>query len=397
MAIVIKTPSQVADDYLSHLGALKPEINTGQQDSDWYVRSRVLGGAFSGVLLDQKKLSNDAFPQSARHEALDRHLDLYFGDTFKSPTVATGPLKFTGASGSLMVAGTLLTYPTNGNSYTTDEDLTLLGPSGAVTVTSVSTGQSQNLLENTILTLASPPAGFDGTAVVYGANISDGRDGETDAQASARIIDRVREKLGGGKVSDYKQFALAADPSVVAANVLRYPYGFGSVGIVITAGTQDIDGALDRGDAVVVTPSASLIETVQAYIETQKPVTDCAYVQSPGEIPIDVTVKVRYANGTNSTIPSGQTLTQAELVQREVKRALYKTPPGGFVMGGSGFVVASHIEEVIDTGLSAQPYTVGALEILVDRQVEALSATGFNRLILGNEIAVPNVLTIVEM
>lgn len=397
MAIVIKTPSQVADDYLSHLGAIKPDINTGQQDSDWYIRSRVLGGAFSGVLLDQKKLSNDAFPQSARHEALAKHLELYFADTFKAPTVGTGPVKFTGTNGSTMLAGTLLTYATNGNTYTTDSDLTLNGPSGVVTVTSVSTGQSQNLLENTVLTLASPPAGFDSTATVYGGNISDARDGETDAQASARIVERVREKLGGGKVSDYKQFALDADPSVVAANVLRFPYGFGSVGIVITAGTQDIDGALDRGEAVVVTPSAALIEKVQAYIDEQKPVTDCAFVQSPGEIPIDVTVKVTYANGHNSTIPSGQTLTQAQLVQREVKRALYKTPPGGFTIGASGFVVASHIEEVIDIGLSAQPYSVGTLEILIDRQVEKLAASGYNRLILGNEIATPGTITVVEM
>jgi uncharacterized phage protein gp47/JayE len=296
-----------------------------------------------------------------------------------------------------MLAGTLLTYTINGNTYTTDADLTLVGSSGVTTVTSVSTGQSQNLLENTTLTMASPPAGFDADATVFGGNISDGRDGETDAQASSRIVERVREKLGGGKVSDYKQFALAADPSVVAANVLRFPYGFGSVAIVITAGTQDIDGALDRGEAVVVTPSPALIEIVQAYIDEQKPVTDCAFVQSPNPIPIDVTVKVRYANGHNSTIPSGQTLTQAELVQREVKRALYKTPPGGFVMGGTGFVVASHVEEVIDTGLSANPYTVGTLEILIDRQVEQLAVTGYNRMILGNEIAIPNLITIIEM
>ena len=60
--------------------------------------------------------------------------------------------------------------------------------------------------------------------------------------------------------------------------------------------------------------------------------------------------------------------------------------------------MASEIEEVLDANLSASPYQVGVkAQILIDRKVDDLSATGFNRLLLGNEIAVPGTLTVVEV
>lgn len=398
MTLDYKTPDQIAEQYLLTLKTLKPEVNTSQTDSDWWIRSRVVGGVFSGVYADQAKISNDVFPQSARREALEKHLELYFNEGFKAATQAIGTVMVSGTIGASFLIGTQLQYGPNGNIYAATETVILDATTGAVSVQSINTGQSQNLLEGAALTIPSPPAGIGNAATVIDGNISDGRDVETNDQAAARILIQVRTPLAGGKVADYVQFALDADPSVVSANVLRYPFGFGTVAVVITAGTTDIDQALDNGLPIVLIPSDELVATVQTYIETQNPVTDCASVLAPASVGIDVTVSVRYVTGDSDTILSGQTLTQRQLVQREVQRAIYKTPPGGRQLGGSGFVVASEIEEVIDINLSAEPYTIGNIvQILSDRQVHDLAATGPNRSLLGNELALPSVITIVEM
>lgn len=399
MAINYKTPSQVADEYLLFLKSLRPEINDRQVDSDWYVRARVTGGVLSGVYSDQRKVGEDAFPQSARHDALDRHLYTYFNGTFNPATVANGFALVTGATGTAVSGGTLsFTYLPNGNAYVNTEDFTITASSGElVAIQSVNTGQIQNLLEGASLSVSTPPLGIDGTAIVANGPLSDGRNQETDAEAAARILAFIRNPVRGGTASDYEFWARTASPAVVTASVLRFPRGLGTVGVVISAGTTDIDQAIDNGDPIVLIPSDELVQTVQDYIETQRPLTDCVTVYKPIQVFQDVTVNVRFSSGSSGTILTGQTLTQAELVQREVSRALYKTPPGGRRLGASGYVVASEIEEVIDLGLSASPYTVGILPILLDRQVLDLSASGANRGLLNNEIVYPGTITINEL
>lgn len=398
MSLDYRTPDDISSDYLRILKSLKPDIDVANQDNDWWIRSKVVGGVVAGIYADQKKIANDAFPQSARTEALERHLNLYFNEGFEPATPSVGEVLASGATGSFMPAGTEMVYDPNGNSYQTTEDLTLDAATGVVPVRSVGTGQIQNLLEGTEMTLSTPPAGFEPTVTVVNKDLSDGRDPETPAQAVERILQRVRTPLAGGKESDYEQFALAADPSVVTANVIRHPLGLGTVGVVITAGTTDIDTAIDNGTPIVLIPSNELIELVKEYIETQNPLTDCVQVYEPIEVPIDVTVYAKFKTGDASTILTGQTLTQEELVQREVTRALYKHPVGGRKLGASGYVVASEIEESLDFYLSDSPYQVGTkAQILIDRKVDDLSATGFNRLLMGNEIPTPGTITVIEI
>lgn len=398
MTLEFKSPQDVASEYLLHLKSLKPEVNTEQTDSDWYIKGNTIGGVAAGVYSDQRKIADDAFPQSARREALDRHLFVYFNDSFKQPTNSNGFVLVTGATGSFAAAGNLeFVYDVNGNSYVSNADVTIDAVTGTqVSVQSVGTGQEQNLLEGTVLSVSSPPAGFDSEAAVFGGPLADGSNVESSDEASARILDRVRDPVRGGTGNDYEQWALEADDSVTRATVLRYVNGLGTVGVVITAGTTDIDDAIDNGDPIVIVPSPQLIQTVKDYIDTLRPLTDCVRVLPPIEADQNVTVKVRFSQGDKDTILAGQTLTQGEIVQREVERALYKHPVGGYQFGASGYVVASYIEEVIDLNLSTLPHTQGATAIVVDRHVEDLSATGRNRVLLSNEAAIPATIDIVE-
>ncbi len=396
MAINFKTPSQVGDEYLTELKALKPDVNTAQTDSDWWIRSRVVGGVMAGVYSDQRKISDDAFPQRARTEALARFLDVYFAGGFLPATQAQGPVLITGDIGTTVPAGLQMTYSPNGNAYQVVDSVVLSATGQEVAVASVATGQNQNLQGGALLTISSPPAGLNNTATVVGG-LSDARDPETDTEARDRILQRIRQPLTVGRESDYIQYAKAASPSVVTASVVRYAFGLGTVAVYITSGTTDIDAAIDSGAAISIIPSDTLVDTVQAFLEQNKPITDCVTVLKPTAIPIDVTVKVRYRQGNGSTILTGQTLTQDQLVQREVRRALYKMPVGGRVFDSIGYIVASEIEETIDVGLSALPVSIGVLQILSDRQVADLATSGVNRMILPNEAPIPGTISVVSI
>lgn len=407
MALDYKTPQTIADQYLLHVKTLKPEVDISQTDSDWFVRAQVVGGVFSGLYADQKKIADDAFPQSARHDALASHIDLYFGGGFKTATQSQGTVHLTGATGTSVSAGQQIQYVPNGNLYSVVSTVAFApAATGAdVLVRSVATGQAQNLLSGAQFQVVSPPAGLNPAAVAV-TNLSDGRDDETDPEAALRILEAIRLPIAGGKVSDYEQFALAADPAVTAASILRYPFGLGTVGVVITSGTTDIDSALNNGIPVVETPSDALVATVQAYVESQAPVTDCPTVLKPATVGVDVTVRVRFATGSAATqiidpvntVNPGSMLSQGDFVKREVQRAIFKTPIGGRRFGASGYVVASEIEELIDGNLGAEAYNTGAIvQIILDRDVDDLSASGPNRSLLGNQLALPATITVVEV
>lgn len=399
MAIDFKTPDDIATEYLTHLKGLKPEVNTDQIDSDWYIRGRVVGGVVSGAYADQRKISDDAFPQSARREGVQRHLSTFLDDDFNDATPANGNVMVTGTVSSFMPQGTQFVYSPNGNTYQTTEDLTLDAATGSVPVESVSTGQAQNLLAGSSLTLSSPPSGFGSTGTVLSGGIADGRDAETTEEGAARVLAFIQSPPAGGTEADYQRFATDASPSVTGAKVQRFIYGLGTVGLFITSGTTNIDQAIDNDEAIVRTPSDELIETVLEYVDAVNPIDDCLHVLAPGEIEQDVTVRVKYPTGMDgTTVIAGQTLTLNELVQREVKRALYKIPIGGRLIGNTGYVLASELEEALDQSLSASPYAEGTIaQVLLDRQVDDLAASGANRRVLSSEIVKNGTITVVEL
>jgi uncharacterized phage protein gp47/JayE len=357
----------------------------------------VIGGTMAGIYLDQQLLSNDPFPQTARTDALAKHLQTYFQpplNTFIQPQPAVGNASVTGAVGTIISVGLSFLYQPNGNSYQATSGFVMAATSALVPVESVGTGQIQNLTSGASLFIPSPPAGLNSTASASG-DFQDGRDLETPAEAAARILAFIQTPPAGGTTADYVRFCQDADPSVVSVNVLRFPNGFGTVACIITAGTTDIDTALNNGDPIVVTPSPALLAEVLAYVNTVNPITDCVQIYGPYLLPVNVTVTVTYSQGNGSTVLPGQTLTQDQLVIREVQRAIWKTPPGGRQLGASGYMVKSDIEEGIDIALSNEPYQTGTMPILQDRIVADLSATGANLLLLGTQTPVPGVITII--
>ncbi len=401
MAIDYKLPSEIADDYLTELKGLKPDVNTSQTASDWWIRSRVVGGLFSGIYADQRLIANDAFPQRAREEAVLRGIDLYTASGYIPATEAQGYASVTGDPETVVPVLTQFVYTPNGNVYQSSEIITLDAATGGqvtglVPIVSVAAGQDQNLLPYAPLTISSPPPGLSNTADAASGGIADGRNQETLDQARARLLKRIRTPLSVGRVSDYEQQTQIASNSVTSVSVERYPFGLGTVGIYISSGTTDIDEAIDNNQPIVVIPSDELVAEVQAYLEENGLLTDCISVFKCVPIEIDVEVKVSYSTGDSDTIISGQEISQGELVEREVMRALYKTPIGGQPIGASGYVLCSYIEDTIELKLMNTELIQGSIPILLDLQVEPLSLTGYNRSLAKSERPIPGTITVSE-
>lgn len=396
---VNKTIDQHFQVYRSYLLGLKPTANVDTTDSDWWIRGRTVAGVASGLSTDIEKVGQDAFPQSARREALLRHIFAYFAENnFKPATVASGPMLVTGdALAGPFTAGLQATHAQSGNVYVTTEEFSLnASGEGSVNVQSILAGQSQNLQTGAELAIGSPPSGLDSTGIVGTGGISDGTNEETEELAAQRVLDRMRSSARGGNEVDYIVWAKSVT-GVTGASLLRWVYGLGTVGVIITSGTTDIDAALDADppQAIDFTPSLDLIEDVQDYIDSVDPSTDCAFVFAPVEVEIDVTVACKFKTGDKDTVLSGQTLTQGELVEREVKRAIYKADTGGTKIGSTGYLLKKDIEDMIDTKLSAQGEILGeTLQIVVDRVVSNLDGVNANYELAPNERPLPGTIAI---
>ena len=187
---VNKTIDQHFQIYRSYLLGLKPTANVDTTDSDWWIRGRTVAGVASGLSTDIEKVGQDAFPQSARREALLRHIFAYFAENnFKPATVASGPMLVTGdALAGPFTAGLQATHAQSGNVYVTTEDFSLnASGEGSVNVQSILAGQSQNLQTGAELAIGSPPSGLDSTGIVGTGGISDGTNEETEELAAFSI------------------------------------------------------------------------------------------------------------------------------------------------------------------------------------------------------------------
>ena len=152
------------------------------------------------------------------------------------------------------------------------------------------TGSQYNVGVNTITRMVTPVSGIASvnnadwldTSLDPPATVSylkqEGTDSESDEQLRQRAIG-TWETIGiGGTRTAYQTWALSV-PGVVAASVLDdFPFGPGTVGVVIVGPNG--------------TPSAQLIQDVFDYIKLRKPLTSDVRVLGPVIVNIDLDITV---------------------------------------------------------------------------------------------------------
>ncbi|ATJ89435.1 hypothetical protein HK16_10580 [Acetobacter senegalensis] len=175
----------------------------------------------------------------------------------KPATGAIGNVLVTVSADVTLPIGTALVSDGSVQWLVTTATTVAAGATGSVPVQASTTGTVGNLAAGTELTLVSPVAGVT-SVVVDDQGLAGGAEIEAIESWRERIISKIRNPVAGGTPTDYEGWAKDAGAAYV--KVIPEAYGRGTVGIVIAM----------AGPAV---PTDAQVASVQAYIDTLRPVT----------------------------------------------------------------------------------------------------------------------------
>ena len=179
------------------------------------------------------------------------------GITRRPAVKATGQVKFTGTTGTVVPAGTRVATPADAITGTPSVEFVTtatatIDSTGVVTVNveAVEAGAAGNVPAGAISLMVTPVPGV--TSVTNLAATSGGLDTEDDASLLARFLQRVRSPSSSGNKADYIRWASEV-PGVGGVSVVPVKYGPGTVSVAIIG--------LDKKPA-----SQELVDAVQDYI-----------------------------------------------------------------------------------------------------------------------------------
>lgn len=186
------------------------------------------------------------------------------GLTRRAAAQATGAVTFTGANGTVIPAGTVVSTSSLPNSpaveFTTDESVTITGGVATVAITASIAEARGNVSAATVVHLISAVVGV--SSVTNVADTTGGADTETDEELLVRFYAKVRNPSAGGNVGDYLTWAFEV-PGVGAARAIPVFYGNGTVLIAVLNQSKDVpsqtllDAVLDHiSDPIIVVTEA---------------------------------------------------------------------------------------------------------------------------------------------
>lgn len=265
---------------------IQADIEARLPGADPRLRRSLLGalahaeaGAVHGLHGRLSYLADQILPDSADAEHLERWADIW-GVQRKAASPAGGDVDFTGTDGSVIPEGTTL-QRADGREYTTDAEATISSGSATVAVTAAEAGAGGNADAGTTLELTSPIAGVDSQATVASGGITGGADRESDADLRARLGRRIRSRPRGGAADDYVTWALEV-AGVTRAWVAPLALGPGTVTVRFMMDDTYDDGIPQSGD----------VDTVQAHIDEQAPVTALVTVAAPSPVALDPEIAI---------------------------------------------------------------------------------------------------------
>lgn len=296
--------------------------------ADVEVLARVLAGASHALHGHIEWLSQQLIYDTAEAEYLERWANIW-GITRKPAAYAVGNVTFTGTSGSIIVAGTVLTR-TDGVEFATDADATLASGTATAAVTAVNAGADGNTAAATSLSLPSPIAGVNSAATVAAGGLTAGVDAETDTALRTRLVSRVQQPPHGGASFDYVTWALEVE-GVTRAWVYVQELGLGTVTVRFVR----------DDDTPSIIPDSTEVAAVQAHIDAMRPVTAAVTVVAPVAVPLNFSIA---ATPNTAVVKAAIEAELTDLIRRE-------SVPGGTIL-------LSHIREAISIAAGETNYTM---------------------------------------
>lgn len=295
------------DIYETMRGILPEDIDSSEGSHTWNFlmpTALTLAELYEVVLPEVIQL---IFPEWSYGEFLDAHAQTR-GMTRKPAVAATGQVTFTGAQGTVIPQGTMVsTASLNSDdpaiTYETIEEVTIPGTetdpeteteeeeetTGSVTAEIVCTeaGAAGNTPVDTIIFLASDVSEI--TAVTNEAAVTGGIDEETDEELIERIMeyDQTQGDSFVGNVSDYNRWAMSVT-GVGSATIIPASDSSGVVTIVLTDSNGD-PASVDLCEAVynyIMSPDDPIerLAPINAQVNVVSPTPTIVYVKATVEL-----------------------------------------------------------------------------------------------------------------
>jgi uncharacterized phage protein gp47/JayE len=291
--------------------------------SNLNVLARVIAAATHGLYGFLAWISTQVIYDTATGDIFKRWASIWLPIPIIPAAYATGLLVITGTNGVLVPAGTVF-IRADGVEYETDADGAIAAGQAIVSITALEAGQAGNTDEDTPLTIASPIAGINGTALVDVGGIAAGADEETEERAKQRLVDRIQQPPHGGAKHDYVTWAKEV-PGVTRAWCSPAELGAGTVSVRFV-----------RDDDADLIPSLAEVDAVQAYIDEKRPVASKAtYVLAPIADALNFTITL---TPDNAEVRAAVEAELRDLLLREAEPELGN---------GEGTILISHIREAI--------------------------------------------------
>lgn len=318
MPFTTPTLPELIDRAANEIETRLPGVDARLRRSNLAVFSRIHSGAVHGLYGLLRWLSKQILPDTADNDILNRHSNIW-NITRKAAAQATGTVQFTGSNGLFIPAGTTL-QRADFAEFKTVSDQTFSGATMDVIIQAVEGGVDGNTAASSKLTLISPIAGVNSTAIVDGAGIAGGSDTEGDDALRARLLARIQQPPHGGASFDYVQWALEI------AGVTRawvYPLESGAGTVTVRFVTDDDPGGL--------IPNGAKVAEVDAHIDYLRPVTANVTVLAPVAAPVDI--EISNLNPNTAEVKAAVEAELAGMFRREAE-------PGGTIL-------ISHIREAV--------------------------------------------------
>jgi hypothetical protein len=205
MAFTIPTTKELATQFLT---AIEARIN---QTTPPVARAfnRVLAGALALFGTGVYKYGADRSLQSLALTATGEGLDTIgenYGVTRKAAVSAVIEITIVALNGTLIPTGTVFVSDSTSEEYTTLEDVIAAVGVAVLNAVASSPGETGNLADGEIVTIGTPIAGADSTALVTDT-VTTGEDRETDAPYRRRVLAHVRSDGGGANTFDLRRWA----------------------------------------------------------------------------------------------------------------------------------------------------------------------------------------------
>lgn len=188
----------------------------------------------ASLLVELQEILKRGFVDTSYDEWLDLKAQ-EFGLERKQATKSIGSIKFTGESGTIIPAGTIVSTVADAVSeaiaFETTEEVTI-GSDGTATasIQALEEGSKGNVKAGSITILENSISGVE--SVINEEATSGGSETESDDSLRARILEKAREYLTGGSIGDYKRWAKEVE-GVGEVSVIPCKYGAGTVSISV--------------------------------------------------------------------------------------------------------------------------------------------------------------------